>query len=88
MRTVVRGNKMRTLASKSIRIQKTLGKVLIDNNQKVTWVFYYQLSKLQRVNFLTLSYYYTEIDENSSTPSYFLVFTGARQSGDWAGSLI
>ena len=58
--------------------------------------FYYQLSKLHQseaktykslINsaiFLTLSYYYGEIDKNSSAPSHFLVFTGARQSGDWA----
>ena len=46
---VIHGNKMRTLASKSIRIQKTLGKIVIDNNQKVTWIFvYYQLSKLHQ----------------------------------------
>ena len=40
MRKVIRGNKMRTLASKSIRIQKTLGKIAIDNNQKVTWCIF------------------------------------------------
>ena len=50
MRKVIRGNEMRTLASKSIRIQKTLGKIVIDNNNKVTEViFYHQLSKLHQI---------------------------------------
>ena len=50
MRKVIRGNEMRTLASKSIRIQKTLGKIVIDNNKKVTEViFYHQLSKLHQI---------------------------------------
>ena len=40
MRKVIHGNKVRTLASKSIKIQKTLGKIVIDNNQKVTWIFF------------------------------------------------
>ena len=83
MRKVIRGNKMRTLASKTFRIQKTLRKIVIDNNQKVTWFFFitsfesYIRVKLKlqsfinRANFLTLCYYYGEIDENSSAPSHF-----------------
>ena len=39
----VRGKKMRTLASKKIRIQKTSGKIVIDNNQKPTEVIFYYL---------------------------------------------
>ena len=97
MRKVIHGNKARTLASKSIKIKKTLGKIVIDNNQKVTWIFfYYQLSKLHqseaktlnRANFLTLSYCYGEMDEISSAPSHFLVFTGVTQSGDIAWLVI
>ena len=37
---------------------------------------------------MTLSYCYGEIDENSSALSHVLVFTGARQSGDWAWLVI
>ena len=37
---------------------------------------------------MTLSYCYGEIDENSSAPSHFLVFPGARQSGDSAWLVI
>ena len=55
MRKVIRGNKMRTLASKSIRIQKTLGKIVIDNNQKVTWSFFItNFQNYIRVNFANL----------------------------------
>ena len=69
--------------------------IVIDNNQKVTWSIFitsfqnYIRVKLKRQSlinsaiFLTLSYYYGEIDKNQSAPSHFLVFTGARQSGDW-----
>ena len=58
MRKVIHGNKVRTLASKSIKIQKTLGKIVIDNNQKVTWIFfYYQLSKLHQGEAKTLKFY-------------------------------
>ena len=58
MRKVIHGNKVRTLASKSIKIQKTLGKIVIDNNQKVTWIFfYYQLSKLHQSEAKTLKFY-------------------------------
>ena len=60
MRKVIHGNKMRTLASKSIRIQKALGKIVVDNNQKVTWIlFYYQLSKLHQSEAKTLQFYKT-----------------------------
>ena len=63
MRKVIHDNKMRTLASKSIRIQETLGKIVIDNNQKVTWIFlifnfyHYQLSKLHQSEAKTLKFY-------------------------------
>ena len=46
------------MASKSIKIQKTLEKIVIDNNQKVTWTFfYYQLSKVHQGEAKTLKFY-------------------------------
>ena len=73
---------------------------MIDNNQKLIFLFlitsfqnYIRVklklySFINRANVLTLSYCYGEIDENSSAPSHFLVFTGARQSGDRAWLVI
>ena len=41
-----------------MKIQKTLGKIVIDNNQKVTWIiFYYQLSKLHQGEAKVLKFY-------------------------------
>ena len=43
---------------KTIRIQNSLGKIVIDNNQKVTEViFYYQLSKMHQSEAKTLKFY-------------------------------
>ena len=58
IRKGIRGKKLRTLASKTIRIQKTPGKIVIDNNQKPTEViFYYQLSKLHQSEAKSLKFY-------------------------------
>ena len=56
---------MRTLASKSLRIQKTLEKIVIDNNSLVTEVIfinnYQSYIRVKTLKFYT--YCYEEIDE-------------------------
>ena len=62
---LIRGNKMRTLASKSLRIQKTLEKIVIDNNSLATEVIFIN-SFQSYIRVKTLKFYtycYEEIDE-------------------------
>ena len=48
----------------------------------------HQSEVINCASFWSLSYCCGEIDENSSAPSHFLLFTRARQSGDWAWLVI